>query len=357
MKNQFPKYNQNRQTAEKGVTFVKRIVEDQYGWIFRKIPLDDDFGLDGYIDILKDGEYVTGKYFGVQIKTGKSYFSISKGFGWEFKGETKHLNYYLNCQFPILIILVDLETQKAFWTELKFENISQAGENWKIEIFKTQELEKGSKEKLQNIAGNVIDYLPQLQYQWELNKLWMQSGVILLGIDRSEIESLNFTGFETLLEKLLSSHEMVLALRGKITFLIFGYDDDKRELYQISEVRNWIQKVIPIFKYWGYFLNMEDEIKFRAGLSVLHTCSVDVEITKFDNKRSGYHLEFNGEQSAKFMEQMFMWLNEICFKYNIEEDVTFEQSMKITQIVMNLPDEEINKIKTTYNNAYNDQSG
>jgi hypothetical protein len=54
MNNNLPKYNQNRQTAERGVTFIKRIVEDEFGWMFRKISLDDDFGLDGYIDILVD---------------------------------------------------------------------------------------------------------------------------------------------------------------------------------------------------------------------------------------------------------------------------------------------------------------
>ncbi len=242
-----------------------------------------------------------------------------------------------------------MQIQKAFWTEFKFENISQSGENWKTEIFKSQELNSKSKEQLQSIAGDVIDYLPQLQYQWEMNKRIKESGIIMLGVDKFEIETLNFSGFESLLEKLLSSHEMVIELRGKITFLIFGYNDDKRELYQIPEVRNWIQKVIPIFKYWGYFLNMDDEIKFKAGLSVLHTCSVDVDVKKFDKVRKGYHVEFDGEQSAKFMEKIFLWLNEICEKYKIAEDVIFEQSMKITQIVMNLTDEEIDEIKTTYN--------
>lgn len=53
-----PIYNNSRQIAEKGVTLVKQIVENDLNWIFRKIPLDDDFGLDGYLDILEKGKYL-----------------------------------------------------------------------------------------------------------------------------------------------------------------------------------------------------------------------------------------------------------------------------------------------------------
>lgn len=347
MNNSLPKYTKNRQIAERGLTFVKKIVEDEFGWIFRKITLDDDFGLDGYIDIIKDGEYVTGKYFGVQIKTGESYFATDKGFGWEFKGESKHLNYYLNCQFPILIILVDLEKQQAFWTEFKIENIFQSGINWKTDIFKRQEFKKDNKEQLQKIAGDVIDYLPQLQYQWLLNKELLESGLVVMAVDRSEIETLNVSGFEVLLKKLLSSHELVLGLKGKLTFLIFGYDKDKRELYQIPEVRDWVQKVIPIFKYWGYFLNMEDNLKSMAGLSVLHLCSINPKAMVYSKEKNMYNIELDSRESAMFIEPIFMWLNEICEEYKISENVIYEQSKRITQLVMNLDDDQIKTIYKT----------
>ena len=74
LKMELPKYNPKRKKGEEGVTIVKNIIERKLNWVFRKITLDDDFGLDGYIDILQEGQYVTGKSIGIQIKTGPSYF-------------------------------------------------------------------------------------------------------------------------------------------------------------------------------------------------------------------------------------------------------------------------------------------
>ena len=74
--NNFPIYNPQRRTGDIGVTFIKTIVESQFNWIFRPTHLEDDFGLDGYFDIIGVDNSVTGKYLGVQIKTGESYFKI-----------------------------------------------------------------------------------------------------------------------------------------------------------------------------------------------------------------------------------------------------------------------------------------
>lgn len=37
----FPKYNSQRKTGDKGVTFIKSIVENQFDWIFRPTHLED----------------------------------------------------------------------------------------------------------------------------------------------------------------------------------------------------------------------------------------------------------------------------------------------------------------------------
>lgn len=351
MKNPFPKYDSRRQTAERGVTLVKKIVEDEIGWIFRKVPLDEDFGLDGYIDIITDNGYVTGKYLGVQIKTGSSYFSKAKANGWEFIGELKHLNYYLNLEFPILIILVDLELQTAYWSEFDSDLIVQAGNGWKLIIDKNDVLGNNSKPYLKKITGEAIDYLPQLQYQWEINKKMIESHIVWLAIDKSEIEEKNYSGFTTLLKRLIASDEIIKELKGKISFAIFGYENDKRELYQIEEVRNWIKEVISLFKYWAYFLYMDDETKDMLGLRILQVCSIEIEEIEFDKKRNGFRVAHDMEQNVELMNRIFLWLNEFASKYNIEERIIFEQSMKVSKIMVGMTDEEIEKLKTTYNIA------
>jgi len=115
MTNPFPKYNSSRLTGDKGITLVSKIIEDKFNWIFRAIPQEHDFGIDGYIDIVNNESYVTGKSIAIQIKTGPSYFKKKTSYGWEFQGETKHLNYYLNHTSPIVLIIVNLENQQAYW--------------------------------------------------------------------------------------------------------------------------------------------------------------------------------------------------------------------------------------------------
>lgn len=339
--NPFPKYTNNRQTAEKGVTLIKKIIEDEMDWIFRKVPLDDDFGLDGYVDVITENGYITGKYFGVQIKTGRSYFSKEKPNGWEFIGEVKHLNYYLNLDFPILIILVDLDTQKAFWTEFEVNSIVQAGNGWKMIIDKENHLNKGAKTTLKKMTGEAIDYLPQLQAQWEMNKKMIESHIIWLAVDKSEIKEKNYTGFTTLLKRITASNELIKELKGKLSFVIFGYEDDKRELYQIEEVRNWIKEIIPLFKYWAYFLYMTEETKNMIGLRILQLCSIDLEEVEFDKERNVYNIIHDTEQSVELMNQLFLWLNEFSDKYGIKESTVFDQSMKVAKIMVRITDEKI----------------
>lgn len=111
---ELPQFNEERKLAEKGVAIVKDIVDNNLNWMFRKVPLEEDFGIDGYIDILYDGKFVTGKSIGVQIKTGTSYFKNITNSGWLFYGDNKHLNYYLNNANPIIIIIVNPDTNECF---------------------------------------------------------------------------------------------------------------------------------------------------------------------------------------------------------------------------------------------------
>jgi|TARA_B110000037_G_C17023035_1_gene466126 hypothetical protein len=336
----FPQYNTNRKNAKKGVTLIEQFVENKFGWIFRRVSQDDDFGIDGYFDVVTKEGYVTGKSLGVQIKTGDSYFSEDKGYCWIFRGEKKHLNYYLNSEFPILMLLVDLNSESIYWGEIKENTIIPSGKNWKTEIFKKNKLSINSKSEIKSLTGEVIDYLPELESKKTENGKFLKSDLIVLAVDKEEILNRNYSGFENLKKRLLSSGEMVKKLRGKISFMITGYDFDSRELYEIPEVREWIKTVIPIFKYWGYFLYMEKEFRSKGGLIVLQSCSIDLEKKKFDTKKKGYTLSFEPKQVKEFIDNIYKWLNEISDKYNIDEDMNFEQSKNIAQIVYGITDEE-----------------
>src|SRR5687768_8647177 len=101
---QLPKYNNSAKKGEDGQTIVRTIVETELNWIFRRNPLETDFGIDSYFDILNEQMEVTGKSIAVQLKSGASYFKKSNSEGWVYRGEIRHLNYYLNHGTPVLIV-------------------------------------------------------------------------------------------------------------------------------------------------------------------------------------------------------------------------------------------------------------
>jgi len=106
-----------------GVTFVKHATEAEFGWIFRKNPQEYDFGIDGYIDLITESGEVTGKSIAVQIKCGASYFKEKTKHGWNYRGELRHINYFMNLPCPVLLILVDPEKAKIWWVD--FEAVLQ----------------------------------------------------------------------------------------------------------------------------------------------------------------------------------------------------------------------------------------
>ena len=296
----FPKYSYQRRTGDKGVSFVKAIVENSFDWIFRPTHLEEDFGLDGYFDIIGMDNSVTGKYLGVQIKTGTSYFKNETSIGWKYMGENKHLNYFLNSNFPILIILVNLESKIAFWVQFDINKTDRTSKGWSITVPKENMLDLPSKLIIQKLTGDVIDYMSQIEYQWELNEHIKESQLVLLNVSREEIEAQDISGFTKLLERLTINDDMISKARGKISFMIDGYNSDKREIYEIAEIRSWTKKVIPVFRYCGYFLNMDISLRKLAGLRMLHFCYVDVKVINYDNIENKMFIEFDNEQTINF---------------------------------------------------------
>ena len=330
MNNPFPKYTSSQSTGNKGVTLVTKIVEEEFNWIFRGTPQEHDFGVDGYIDIVNDNFYVTGKSIAVQIKTGSTYFKTKTSNGWEFNGDVKHLNYYLNLSSPIIIVIVNLDLQQAYWVLFDPDKISKSNNGWTINVNAANALDKKFKNYLHSLPGFEVDYLSQLDYQWNVDQGMKDSGIILVGVDKSEVENLDFSGFTTLLKRLTSSDEMIIKTRGKLSFLLFGYEDDPRELYEIEEVRRWTKAILPEFKYWAHFLTFDEPYVKYSGLLILHLCSVKINIIGPNETNSGNLIEPDREETIELMERLVDWMNEFTDLYNISEEINKELFYKVT---------------------------
>ena len=123
---------------------------------------------------------------------------------------------------------------------------------------------------------------------------------------------------------------MIKKSRGKITFLIDGFNEDDRELYQIKQVRQWAKLAFSEFKYWGYFLNIESDFEDIVGLRILLACNIEHQIIE---KGEIVKISFGKEQVGDFMNLLFSSLNEFCDKYNIDEEINRERSYKIARIL------------------------
>ena len=132
----FPKLIRERLTGEAGVNAVSTVVNDKMKWIFRRVHLEHDFGIDGYIDIVREDGGVTGQSIAVQIKSGQSFFKEKTPNGFVFRGEEKHLNYYMNLPVPVLMILHDDVTHQCYWEQFDVRKTEPTSRGWKFNISK-----------------------------------------------------------------------------------------------------------------------------------------------------------------------------------------------------------------------------
>lgn len=103
-------------TEKEGVIYVQKIVNSMR-CIWRPTP-NDDYGLDGEIEIASHGE-VTGRLIKVQVKSGTSYFTNRKGNSFDVLIEPSDLDYWLQSNLPVILIVYDPKRELAFWKSVK----------------------------------------------------------------------------------------------------------------------------------------------------------------------------------------------------------------------------------------------
>lgn len=143
--------NRYSNTERLGVYETARIVTKNLGWIFREQPIVD-VGLDAVIEQSEDGN-PTGKFIAAQIKTGAGNFHISEKKLTHYVSNI-HYNYWLNLDFPIILIAHIPETEKTYWQLISENNFHKTKKQWKIEIPKNQEFNEKSKNRLIQILSS-----------------------------------------------------------------------------------------------------------------------------------------------------------------------------------------------------------
>lgn len=90
-------------------------------------------------------------------------------------------------------------------------------------------------------------------------ELWEHPGArvdhLVLYASRAEVEAADIDRALIALDKLLNP-EVAQRLKGRLIFGIRGYEDDPRDLYEIPEIRAWMQALDQVFPYWFYFMDV-----------------------------------------------------------------------------------------------------
>ncbi len=317
----FPQYSKTQQTGNAGVTIVEQLVEHELGWHFRRNNQQDDFGIDGYLDVIREDGAVLGRSVAVQIKTGKSHVIKSSNFGFVLKGTRKHLNYFLNYPIPVLLVLVDEVQQRAWWVHICPQAIRLRKTDWEITVPQTQRLDASCVTDLNGLAGKTMDYLPIVQQMTKVREAACEAAAIVFLITKNEIVNGETTRLKAFFAMFEASPDNLPDIRNKVSLAVHGYAQDDRELYEITEVRTWFAAAENAICGWPYYWNLTLE----SGTVVLFFyCTSEVEVGEYSPDRLKKRVEFPILEINRFMTRHFASLNTLTAKHGISEIVNEE---------------------------------
>lgn len=330
-----PKKNIAKRIGKKGVNVFTSIVEDELNWQVRIIHQEDDYGIDAYIDIITEEGYLTGKSIAVQIKSGTSYFRHKTEYGWEYFGEFRHLNYYLNHEIPVILVIVDTDKRKAYWEICDAGQTEKRNNGWSIVIPFHQGLNKDSKQELIKYVSPTIDYVSQLEEQWaRLEAIKEFKGMAII-IDKTAILNCDYKPLVETISHITSNTKVMFNFRAKIDIAIDGFNQDARQLYDIDEVKTWVVNVLGNVSGLSFFLVNNRHAQFLK-LFLYSQVKIDVvdgsEYT--ENGLLKRVVAYDTEEAVKVLHKLFYDLNAFGDHFKIPEPIMKECSENIISCLL-----------------------
>lgn len=108
-------------------------------------------------------------------------------------------------------------------------------------------------------------------------------GITILNVSREDVEKGRLENYLREFKKYEKKR-----LRGKITIIFNGYEHDRREVYQVREITNWVDRLLKNVPHLFYFLSRENyamRIAFFCLSEVVGRSGMEVSITKEQGRR------------------------------------------------------------------------
>jgi Domain of unknown function (DUF4365)/Chlororespiratory reduction 6 len=322
----YPKYKSSARKGESGVNVVARIFNDTYGWIFKRNHQEHDFGIDGLVDVVLEDETVTGQMIAVQIKFGASFFQEKTNWGYVYRGDLKHFNYLANYPIPVLIIICHPMSGECYWLKFEPSQCQKTGASWKATIPFENKL-ASTKKEIESLLSPITDSLSELDSYWAINGIIEDSAFILFVIDRPQILQLDTTSTRDFFGRLRHTKELAYNSQGKVEIAFHGYDNDRRELYEIEEVRRFMSVLDKALPELFFFVRTE------PGTHTLKTFALCQSRVWWPHGRSTAlvtkRIEFETKDVAAFMNRHWRGLNQMTEWLSMPID----ENKKITEAI------------------------
>ena len=313
----YPQRNNSQRTGRAGETFIQHFVTKELGWNFRPVHREDDYGIDGYADIVRDHN-VSGRGVAVQIKCGDSYLKKTTG-GFRYEGSNKHLNFYLNLGVPVILLIVSGDCTEGYWCEFKIARTEQTDSGWWIEVPRENLVTPHVGKAWASIAGPVQDYSDEIQTFWGFSKAVQGAEALLIAIPEADIKAKSMHAIRMVLERLCSNKDLLLKKRNTVEVFFPDWDDDSREIYEIPEIRSWVSASFEAEIPWFYFVNFR--FPFNT-LRILLACGCPVSEQK--GADGGYLLFSESKDRDKWLKANFSSLNHFTDSNSIDVSINKE---------------------------------
>ena len=159
-----------------------------------------------------------------------------------------------------------------------------------------------------------------------------QSDYTVLQISQEAIQNCDTSEYVTLLHGITGSLQSFEAVFQRYVFLISGYDDDPRELYQIPEVVSFIKDLNSKLPFWLYFVNTSDKRFFSWMIACL------CQAMSLDQDEETIYADFNADAYNDLIEYQFSnivkLMSGLGMGESIQEKVLKELSTNLASLMV-----------------------
>lgn len=153
------------------------------------------------------------------------------------------------------------------------------------------------------------------------------SDLIFFVIPREDVEMLNIKNTLSWLNTFMETPEKAKEFKEKLSISFSGYDSDRRELYEILEVRDFVQTLDDKFPFWLFFLSKE-----TSSLQCIIMCHLLPFLTV--EARNETHTK---QLSDLLLERWFPAMNDVSEFSGLDDYEIEELTEKTFEYILNGP--------------------